>query len=118
MRLLSSLTWHFFNALCQKETVKQAFDKGKEAIFDGEQQRIKEMPGWDGVKEYEIPQLLAKDENITVDNFSDFRIEAPGRPESHHFLGGQVPGTGILSADARCCGIFSKASIIKKVQWY
>lgn len=86
----------FFNALCQKETVKQAFDKGKEAIFTGEQQRIKEMPGWDAVKEYEIPQLLAKDENITVDNFSDFRIEAPGRPESHHFLGARYLERGFI----------------------
>jgi tetratricopeptide (TPR) repeat protein len=86
----------FFNALCQKETVKQAFEKGKEAIFIGEQQRIKEIPGWDAVKEYEIPQLLTKDENLTVDHFSDFRIEAPGRPESHHFLGARYLERGFI----------------------
>jgi tetratricopeptide (TPR) repeat protein len=86
----------FFNALCQKETVKQAFEKGKEAIFSGEQQRIKEIPGWDAVKEYEIPQLLTTDENLTVDHFSDFRIEAPGRPESHHFLGARYLERGFI----------------------
>jgi len=86
----------FFNALCQKETVKQAFEKGKEAIFTGEQQRIKEMPSWDAVKEYEIPQLLAKDEKLTVDSFSGFRIKAPGRPESHHFLGARYLERGFI----------------------
>ncbi len=86
----------FFTALCRKETVEQAFEKGKEAILFGEQQRIKDIPGWDAVNEYEIPQLLAKDKNITVDNFSDFRIEAPGRPESHHFLGARYLERGFI----------------------
>ncbi|NIM13151.1 MAG: tetratricopeptide repeat protein [Candidatus Aminicenantes bacterium] len=86
----------FFKTLCEKKTVKEAFEKGKEAIFTGEQQRIKEIPGWDAVKEYEIPQLLAKDENLTVDNFSDHRIEAPGRPESHHFLGARYLERGFI----------------------
>ncbi|MCP5052645.1 MAG: CHAT domain-containing protein, partial [bacterium] len=75
----------FFDALCQKETVKQAFEMGKQAILSGEQRRIRENPGWDALNEYEIPQLLAKETNLTVDYFSDFRIEAPGRSENHHF---------------------------------
>jgi tetratricopeptide (TPR) repeat protein len=86
----------FFNALCQKNTVKQAFEMGKQAILIGEQQRIKEIPGWDAVNEYEIPQLLARDENLTVENFSDHRIEAPGRPESHHFLGARYLERGFI----------------------
>jgi tetratricopeptide (TPR) repeat protein len=40
--------------------------------------------------------LLAKDENLTVDNFSDHRIEAPGRPESHHFLGAKYLERGFI----------------------
>jgi tetratricopeptide (TPR) repeat protein len=86
----------FFNALCQKQTVNQAFASGKQAILMGEQRRIKEIPGWDAVNEYEIPQLLAKDENLTVDNFSEHRIEAPGRPESHHFLGAKYLERGFI----------------------
>jgi tetratricopeptide (TPR) repeat protein len=86
----------FFNALCQNKTVKQAFASGKQAILTGEQRRIKEIPGWDAVNEYEIPQLLARDENLTVDNFSDHRIEAPGRPESHHFLGAKYLERGFI----------------------
>ncbi|MCP5106088.1 MAG: ATP-binding protein, partial [bacterium] len=46
--------------------------------------------------EYEIPQLLAKETNLTVDDFSDFRIEAPGRPESHHFLGARYLERGFI----------------------
>ena len=45
----------FFKALCRNKTVKQAFEQGKEAILQGEQQRIRDMPGWKAVKEYEIP---------------------------------------------------------------
>jgi tetratricopeptide (TPR) repeat protein len=86
----------FINALCRKQTVKQAFEKGKQAIFTGEQKRLKEIPGWDAVNEYEIPQLLAKDENLTAENFSDHRIEAPGRPESHHFLGARYLERGFI----------------------
>jgi len=107
----------FFNALCRKKTVKQAFEIGKQAILIGEQRRIKEIPGWDAVNEYEIPQLLAKDENLTVENFSEHRIEAPGRPESHHFLGARY-WNGDLLAGARSCGIFSRASGINQGQWF
>ncbi len=86
----------FINALCRKQTVKQAFELGKQAIFTGEQKRLKEIPGWDAVNEYEIPQLLAKDENLTAENFSDHRIEAPGRPGSHHFLGARYLERGFI----------------------
>jgi hypothetical protein len=86
----------FFTALCEKKTVKQAFEKGKEAIITGEQERLQEIPGWDFVNEHEIPQLLTADENVTVDNFSPHRIAAPGRPESHHFLGARYLERGFI----------------------
>jgi len=86
----------FFNALCGKQTVKQAFAAGKQAILLGEQRRLQEIPGWDAVNEYEIPQLLAKDENLTVENFSDHRIAAPGRPGSHQFLGARHLDRGFI----------------------
>jgi tetratricopeptide (TPR) repeat protein len=88
----------FFNALCQNKTIKQAFEQGKEAILKGEQQRIRDMPGWDAFKEYEIPQLLVrqKDENLTREDFSEHHIEAPGRPESHHFMGAKYLERGFI----------------------
>ncbi|MGD2089881.1 MAG: tetratricopeptide repeat protein [Candidatus Aminicenantes bacterium] len=88
----------FFKALCQKNTVKEAFQKGKDAIFKGEQKRIEEIPTWDAIKEYEIPQLLVrkKDENLTSKDFSDYRIEAPDRPESHHFMGAKYLERGFI----------------------
>jgi len=96
----------FINALCRKQTVKQAFEMGKQAIFTGEQKRIKEIPGWDAVNEYEIPQLLAKDENMTAENFSGHRIEAPGRPESHHFLGARYLERGFIGRRQELRDIF------------
>jgi tetratricopeptide (TPR) repeat protein len=88
----------FFKALCQKNTVKAAFQQGKDAIFKGEQKRIEEIPTWNAIKEYEIPQLLVrkKDENLTTADFSDHRIEAPDRPESHHFLGAKYLERGFI----------------------
>ena len=85
-----------FTALCRKKTIKQAFEAGKEAIFKGEQRRIKENPNWNMLKEYEIPQLLARDENLGVESFSDYRIEAPGRPQSHHFQGAKYLEHGFI----------------------
>jgi tetratricopeptide (TPR) repeat protein len=88
----------FFNALCRNKTVKEAFERGKEAIFKGEQRRIRDMPGWEAVKEYEIPQLLArkKHEKLTRQDFSDHRIHMPGRPESHHFMGARHLERGFI----------------------
>ncbi|MCX6584016.1 MAG: tetratricopeptide repeat protein [Candidatus Aminicenantes bacterium] len=86
----------FFTALCQKKTVTEAFALGKEAIFNGEQRRIKEIPHWNYIKEYEIPQLLTKDEHLTAASFSDYRIEAPGRPQSHHFQGAKYLERGFI----------------------
>ncbi len=86
----------FFTALCGKKTIKEAFEAGKEAIFQGEQRRIKENPNWDALKEYEIPQLLARDENLGSASFSDYRIEAPGRPQSHHFQGARYLERGFI----------------------
>jgi tetratricopeptide (TPR) repeat protein len=88
----------FFNALSQNKTIKQAFEQGKDAILKWEQQRIRDMPDRDALKEYEIPQLLVrkKDENLTREDFSDHRIEAPGRPESHHFMGAKYLERGFI----------------------
>ncbi|MGD2092498.1 MAG: tetratricopeptide repeat protein [Candidatus Aminicenantes bacterium] len=88
----------FFKALCRNKTVKQAFEQGKEAIFNGEQRRLRDMPGWKAVKEYEIPQLLArkKHEKLTRQDFSDHRIHMPGRPESHHFMGAKYLERGFI----------------------
>lgn len=88
----------FFNALCQNKTIKEAFEQGKDAILKGEQQRIRDMPDWDALKEYEIPQLLVryKDEKLTREVFSDHRIEAPGRPQSHHFMGAKYLERGFI----------------------
>jgi tetratricopeptide (TPR) repeat protein len=88
----------FFKALCQKITVQEAFQKGKDAIFKGEQKRIEEIPTWDAIKEYEIPQLLVrkKDENLTREDFSEYRIKSPDRPESHHFMGAKYLERGFI----------------------
>jgi tetratricopeptide (TPR) repeat protein len=88
----------FFNVLGQNKTIKEAFEQGKEAILKGEQQRVRDMPDWDALKEYEIPQLLVrkKDENLTREDFSEHRIEAPGRPESHHFMGARYLERGFI----------------------
>ena len=88
----------FFKALCRNKTVKQAFEQGKEAILQGEQQRIRDMPGWEAVKEYEIPQLLArkKHEKLSRKDFSDHCIDMPGRPESHHFMGAKYLERGFI----------------------
>jgi tetratricopeptide (TPR) repeat protein len=88
----------FFRALSQNKTVKEAFALGKDAIFTGEQQRIQQRPGRDALKEYDIPQLLVrkKDEKLTRHDFSDHRIAAPGRPESHHFLGAKYLERGFI----------------------
>ena len=86
----------FFTALCQKKTITEAFALGKEAIFNGEQRRIKEISDWNYIKEYEIPQLLTKDKHLTAASFSDYRIEAPGRPQSHHFQGAKYLERGFI----------------------
>ncbi len=86
----------FFKALLEKETVKKALDAGKEAILKWEQQKMRENRERQFKEEHEIPELLTRDENLTVDNFSDFRIEAPGRPESHHFLGARYLERGFI----------------------
>ncbi|UCH93360.1 MAG: CHAT domain-containing protein, partial [Candidatus Aminicenantes bacterium] len=88
----------FFKALCQKNTIKAAFQQGKDAIFKGEQKRVEEIPTWDAIKEYEIPQLLVrkKDENLTRADFSEHRIEAPDRPASHHFKGAKYLERGFI----------------------
>jgi len=86
----------FFTALCGKKTIKGAFEAGKEAIFKGEQRRIKENPNWTALKEYDIPQCLARDENLDADSFSDYRIAAPGRPQSHHFQGARYMERGFI----------------------
>ncbi len=88
----------FFRALSQNQTVKEAFALGKDAILTGEQQRIQDRPGWDALKEYDIPQILVreKDEKLTRQDFSDQRIAAPGRPESHHFLGAKYLERGFI----------------------
>ncbi len=88
----------FFRALSQNQTVKEAFALGKDALLTGEQQRIQDRPGWDALKEYDIPQLLVrkKDETLTRQDFSDHRIAAPGRPESHHFLGAKYLERGFI----------------------
>jgi len=86
----------FFTALIEKKPLKDAFTAGKDEIFKGEQRRIKEIPNWHALKEYEIPQLLARDENLGVESFSDYRIEAPGRPQSHHFQGAKYLERGFI----------------------
>ncbi len=88
----------FFHALVQNKTVKEAFSQGKDAILKGEQQRIQDNPGWEAVKEYEIPQMLVrkKHEKLNRADFSDHRIAAPGRPESHHFLGARYLERGFI----------------------
>jgi len=86
----------FFTALCGEKTIKEAFEAGKEAIFQGEQRRIKENPNWNALKEYEIPQLLARDEHLGAESFSDYRIEAPDRPQSHHFQGARYLERGFI----------------------
>ncbi|UCH98108.1 MAG: CHAT domain-containing protein, partial [Candidatus Aminicenantes bacterium] len=88
----------FFRELCQNKTVKQAFTQGKDAILKGEQQRTREKPQWEFLKEYEIPQLLVrkKHEKLTREDFSDHRIETPGRPESHHFMGAKYLERGFI----------------------
>ncbi|MCX6581854.1 MAG: tetratricopeptide repeat protein [Candidatus Aminicenantes bacterium] len=86
----------FFTALIEKKPLKDAFAAGKDEIFKGEQRRIKEIPNWNALKEYEIPQLLARDENLGVESFSDYRIEAPGRPQSHHFQGAKYLERGFI----------------------
>jgi hypothetical protein len=70
----------FFTSLCQKKTVKQAFNAGKEAVFTGEQRRIKANPNWKAVKEDDIPQWLARDENLGVESFEQIlnAHDAPG----------------------------------------
>jgi len=86
----------FFTALIEKKPLKDDFEDGTEAIFKGEQRRINENPGWNALKEYEIPQLLARDENLGVESFSDHHIEAPGRPQSHHFQGAKYLERGFI----------------------
>ncbi|HLP47403.1 MAG TPA: tetratricopeptide repeat protein [Candidatus Kapabacteria bacterium] len=53
-------------------------------------------PNWQSFKEYEIPQLLTRDENLGVASFSDDRIEAPARPQSHHFQGAKYLERGFI----------------------
>ncbi|MDQ1351694.1 MAG: hypothetical protein QG657_1999, partial [Acidobacteriota bacterium] len=86
----------FFTALIEKKSLKDAFAAGKDEIFKDEQRRIKEIPNWNLLKEYEIPHLLTRDENLGVESFSDYRIEAPGRPQSHHFQGAKYLERGFI----------------------
>ncbi|MCU0284798.1 MAG: CHAT domain-containing protein, partial [Acidobacteria bacterium] len=86
----------FFMALCEKKTVTEAFAVGKEAIVNGEQRRLKENSNWNYIKEYEIPQLLTKDEQMTAESFSGYRIDSPGRPQSHHFQGARYLERGFI----------------------
>ena len=73
----------FFQALAAGKPLSDVFTAGKAAIFKGEQQRLREIPGWDTLKEDEIPQLLVreKDENLTREDFSGHCIKAPDRPQ-------------------------------------
>jgi tetratricopeptide (TPR) repeat protein len=88
----------FFQSLYQQETVQEAFNRGKDAITIGEENRKKENPSWDITGEQEIPELLAdkKGKKLTKEEFSDHRIEAPGRPESHMFGGAKYLERGFI----------------------
>ncbi len=86
----------FLLSLSAQNTLKQAFEAGKEAVFKGEEERQRQSPGREALKEYEIPQLLTADENLTAAAFSDYRIAAPGRPRSHRFMGAQYLERGFI----------------------
>jgi len=88
----------FFKSLCRDETVSQAFEHGKAAIMTGEQQRLRDIPGWKYLKEYDIPHLLVreKDAQLTREGFSAHIIAAPGRPQSHHFFGARYLERGFI----------------------
>jgi len=88
----------FFKSLCRDETVSQAFEHGKAAIMAGEQQRLRDIPGWEYRKEYDIPHLLIreKDAQLTREDFSAHVIAAPVRPQSHHFFGARFLERGFI----------------------
>jgi tetratricopeptide (TPR) repeat protein len=86
----------FFQALCEGRKVKEAFEKGKDHIMKGEAQRREEMPDWPCQNEHEIPRLLLRDKELSMESFSDERIAAPGRPESHEFVGARYLERGFI----------------------
>ena len=86
----------FFQALLDKQEVRRAFDEGCRAVARGEAQRLRDNPSWEQVGEAKIPQLLTGKEPLTVDDFSDFIIEAPDRPQSHHFEGAKYLDRGFI----------------------
>ncbi len=85
----------FLTALCREKTLKEAFEAGKGAIFKLEEQRLRRGQQ-EAPQEYEIPQLLTGDENLTAESFSGHRIEAPGRPQSHQFMGAKYLERGFI----------------------
>jgi tetratricopeptide (TPR) repeat protein len=74
----------FFQALCDGERVNEAFEKGKDNIMREEAQRREDMPDWPFQNEHQVP-LLLRDNQLSMETFSDERIAAPGRPGSHEF---------------------------------
>lgn len=86
----------FLTALCQDKTIKEAFQTGKDAILKEEEQRLQRGEIKEALKEYEIPQLLSGNENLTAASFSEHRIAAPGRPQSHQFLGARYLERGFI----------------------
>ncbi len=88
----------FFTALNQNQTLDAAFEQGKTAIKKGEEKRLREDPNRPARFEYEIPCLLVREEaaKLTRDDFSPQCIGAPGRPQSHHFLGARFLERGFI----------------------
>jgi len=86
----------FFIGLNDNQTVKEAFQSGRQAIEKYEQERLKNNPQYKYQNEAAIPQLLTGDENLTRKDFNDHVIEAPPPPQSHQFLGAQYRERGFI----------------------
>ena len=88
----------FLTALCEGETLKAAFEKGKDNIMKGEAKRREEINDWPYLNEHEVPRALWRDggKALRVTDFSGQRIHAPGRPGSHDFLGARYLERGFI----------------------
>jgi hypothetical protein len=86
----------FFKTLCEGNTVKKAFKKGKAAILKGELQRRENNPELPFLDECEIPALLTRKQELNAEKFSHYRIQAPARPQSHQFMGAKYLERGFI----------------------
>ncbi len=75
----------FYNALMKGKGIKDAFDAGIKSIEKFEEKKRLENPDLVFQSEIDIPVLVTDNDDLSIADFSDYKIKLPERPKSHTF---------------------------------